>query len=262
LYLKVTDLRIGGKLFFIDGKNEQLNCNLVVHWLSNNQNDRMEEHAVKIISIEPVTHNVKHFRVEKPEAYKFTPGQATEVAINKPGWKEERRPFTFTSLNEWEHLEFTIKIYSDHDGVTNQLGQLRVGDELLLHDIWGAIHYKGEGTFIAGGAGVTPFIAIFRQLQKDKKLGNNKLIFSNKTHRDIILKDEFTAMLGDNFINTLTQEEVPGYDHHKIDDNYLKQKVGNFEQEFYICGPDAMISDVKANLQKLGASDNLITIEL
>jgi ferredoxin-NADP reductase len=34
----------------------------------------MEEHAVKIISIEPVTHNVKHFRVEKPEAYKFTPG--------------------------------------------------------------------------------------------------------------------------------------------------------------------------------------------
>jgi ferredoxin-NADP reductase len=86
-------------------------------------------------------------------------------------------------LNEWDHLEFTIKIYSDHDGVTNQLGQLKVGDELLLHDVWGAIQYKGEGTFIAGGAGVTPFIAIFRQLQKDKKLGNNKLIFSNRTHR-------------------------------------------------------------------------------
>jgi len=69
-------------------------------------------------------------------------------------------------------------------------------------------------------------------------------------------------MLGDNFINTLTEEEVPGYDHHKIDDEYLKKKITNFEQKFYICGPDAMISAVKTSLQKLGASENLITIEL
>ena len=221
----------------------------------------MEEHILKIISIEPVTHNVKHFKLEKPFAYHFVPGQATEIAINKPGWKDERRPFTFTSLNEWDHLEFTIKIYSDHEGVTNQLGQLKTGDELILHDVWGAIHYTNEGTFIAGGAGITPFIAIFRQLQKDKKLGNNKLIFSNKTHKDIILKDEFAAMLGDNFINTLTQEEVPGYDHHKIDEEYLIQRIGDFNQQFYICGPDALVKDVQVILQKLGAVNN-ITIEL
>ena len=221
----------------------------------------MEEHIVKIISIEPVTHNVKHFKLEKPKDYQFIPGQATEIAINKDKWKNERRPFTFTSLNEWEHLEFTIKIYSDHDGVTNQLGQLKAGDELLLHDIWGAIHYTNEGSFIAGGAGVTPFIAIFRQLQKDKKLGNNKLIFSNKTHRDIILKDEFTAMLGNNFINTLTEEEVPGYDHHRIDKEYLKEKIQDFNQQFYICGPDAMVKGVQEILKNLGATNN-VTVEL
>jgi ferredoxin-NADP reductase len=221
----------------------------------------MEEHILKIRAIEPVTHNVKHFEVEKPQGYQYIPGQATEVAINKPKWKDERRPFTFTSLNDWDHLEFTIKIYSDHDGVTNQLGQLKAGDELLLHDVWGAIQYKGEGTFIAGGAGVTPFIAIFRQLQKDKKLGDNKLIFSNKAHKDIILKDEFTAMLGDNFINTLTQEEIPGYDHHKIDEEYLQNKINDFDQQFYICGPDAMVKDVQSILQKLGAKNN-VTVEL
>jgi len=221
----------------------------------------MEEHIQKIIAIEPVTHNVKHYKVEKPKGYQFIPGQATEVAVNKPRWKDERRPFTFTSLNDWDHLEFTIKSYSDHDGVTNQLGQLKAGDELLLHDVWGAIQYKAEGIFIAGGAGVTPFIAIFRQLQKDKRLGNNKLIFSNKTHKDIILKDEFTAMLGDNFINTLTQEETRGYDHHKIDEEYLKQKIDDFNQQFYVCGPDAMVKDVQTILQRLGAKNN-ITVEL
>ena len=221
----------------------------------------MEEHVVKIISIQPVTHNVKHFRVEKPGGYSFVPGQATEVAVNKDGWRHERRPFTFTSLNEWNHLEFTIKIYSDHDGVTNQLGKLRSGDELLLHDVWGAIQYKGEGVFIAGGAGVTPFIAIFRQLQKDNSLGSNKLIFSNREYRDIILKDEFAAMLGENFINTLTREKVRGYDHRKIDEAYLREKVGDLNRQFYVCGPDAMVNDVKAILERLGAKNN-VTVEL
>jgi len=222
----------------------------------------MEEHQVKILSIEPVTHNVKRFKMEKPAGYKYIPGQATEVAVNNSQWINERRPFTFTSLNEWDHLEFTIKIYSDHDGVTNQLGQLKPGDEILLHDVWGAIQYKGAGVFIAGGAGVTPFIAIFRQLQHENELDGNILLFSNKTHRDIILKDEFSAMLGSKFINTLTQENMPGYDYHKIDEEYLKKKINNFDQQFYICGPDKMVNDIHEILKKLTGKDALITVEL
>ena len=220
-----------------------------------------EEHIVKILDTEYVTHNVRRFKVSKPESYKYKPGQATDVVINLPEWKEERRPFTFTSLNEWDHLEFTIKIYSDHNGVTNKLGTLQVGDELILHDIWGAIHYKGEGTFIAGGAGVTPFIAIFRQLQKDGKIGNNKLIFSNRTSKDIILKDEFEKMLGANFINTLTDEKSEKYDNRRINESYLQEKIKDFTQYFYICGPDAMIESIKAELLNIGANEDKIVIE-
>jgi len=220
-----------------------------------------EEHIVKILKTEYVTHNVKRFTLSKPDSYKFKPGQATDIVINLPEWKEERRPFTFTSLNEWNHLEFTIKIYSDHNGVTNKLGTLLAGDELILHDIWGAIHYKGEGIFIAGGAGVTPFIAIFRQLQEDRKLGNNKLIFSNRTVKDIILKNEFEKMLGENFINTITGEKTEKYDNRKIDESYLKEKIKDLSQYFYICGPDAMIESIRANLLNLGVDENKIVIE-
>jgi ferredoxin-NADP reductase len=220
-----------------------------------------EEHIVKILDTEYVTHNVRRFKVSKPESYIYKPGQATDVVINLPEWKEERRPFTFTSLNEWDHLEFTIKIYSDHNGVTNKLGTLHAGDELILHDIWGAIHYKGEGTFIAGGAGVTPFIAIFRQLQKDGKIGNNKLIFSNRTSKDIILKDEFEKMLGANFINTLTDEKSEKYDSRRINESYLKEKIKDFSQYFYICGPDAMIESIKEELLNLGVDKDKIVIE-
>jgi ferredoxin-NADP reductase len=220
-----------------------------------------EEHVVKILQTEYVTHNVKRFKVSKPDSYKYKPGQATDIVINLPEWKEERRPFTFTSLNEWYHLEFTIKIYDDHKGVTNKLGTLNAGDELILHDIFGAIHYKGEGVFIAGGAGITPYIAIFRQLQKDGKIGNNRLIFSNRTSRDIILKDEFEKMLGKNFINTLTDEKVEKYDNRKIDESYLKEKIKDFSQYFYICGPDPMIESIKGQLLNLGADKDKIVIE-
>lgn len=221
----------------------------------------MEEHIVKILSTEPVTHNVKRFTVEKPASYKYIPGQATDVCINKPDWKEERRPFTFTSLNDWDHLEFTIKIYDDHPGVTSLLGKLQIGDELILHAIFGSINYHGEGTFIAGGAGVTPFLAILRQLKKDNQMGSNRLIFSNKTEMDIILKEELTGMLGKNFINTLTAEKTKQYDNSRIDETYLKNKITDFSRYFYVCGPDPMIESIQALLIKLGADKAKVIIE-
>src|SRR5882724_11272995 len=113
----------------------------------------MESHISKIRSIKNVTHDVLQIVVERPANYDFTPGQATELSINKEKWKDERRPFTFTSLPGANFLEFTIKTYPARKGVTNELLNVKPGDELILHDVWGAISYKGEGIFIAGGAG-------------------------------------------------------------------------------------------------------------
>lgn len=223
----------------------------------------MEEHIVRILSIEPLTHNVNRIRVEKPEGYKFIPGQATEVGINEEGrFKDNPHPFTFTGLNSDPFLEFSIKIYSDHDGLTNRIGQLKPGDELIIHDVWGAIQYKGPGTFIAGGAGITPFLAIFKQLKKDGEIEGNQLIFSNRLEKDIILKDEIKEMLGNHFINTLTEEDLPQYDNRLVDKDYLKEKISTFDQNFYICGPDPMVAAIKKALSELGASNSVITVEM
>jgi hypothetical protein len=221
----------------------------------------MKNHIVKIISVEPVTHDVKRFTIQKPEGFKFKPGQATEVSINTPALKNEKRPFTFTSLNDNKHLEFTIKIYDSHNGVTKELGKLKNGDELIIRDVWGAIEYKGEGVFIAGGAGVTPFIAILRQLQADEKIANNKLIFTNKTESDIILKKEFNEMLGKNFINTLTDEKKEGYENGRIDYTFLKEKIDNFKQHFYVCGPPQFVTAISEALAQLGAKTDAVVFE-
>ena len=54
---------------------------------------------------------------------------------------------------------------------------------------------------------------------------------------------------------------MAGYDHHKIDAEYLKQKISDFTTQFYICGPDAMVTGTQETLQKLGAKNN-ITVEV
>jgi ferredoxin-NADP reductase len=222
----------------------------------------MEEHIVNIIDIKPITHDVKRYRVEKPEGYTFIPGQATEACINKPEWINESRPFTFTALNDWKYLEFTIKSYRDHDGVTNALDNLVPGDELIIHDVWGAIHYEKPGLFIAGGAGVTPFIAIFRDLEKNGKLEGNRLLFANKTSKDIILKDEFEKMLGKNFINVLSDEVTEKYYHGFINQDLLKQFLKNENDFVYLCGPPIMMDSVQNDLKKLGFGNNQLIIEL
>src|ERR1700744_3155919 len=102
----------------------------------------MDIFPVRILSTRWVTHNVRQFMLDKPKGYSFIPGQATEITLPADKWKDERRPFTFTGLNEWDHLEFTIKIYPERHGVTEQLGLLETGDEIVLHDVWGAIQYK------------------------------------------------------------------------------------------------------------------------
>lgn len=227
-------------------------------------------YTVKILAIKDVTHDVKYFRLEKPDGYTFVPGQATEVSINKPGWEEEKRPFTFTSLNEDPYIEFTIKRYGDHSGVTNYLHTLNLGDELIIRDVWGAISYSGPGYFIAGGAGITPFIAILRQLHKENRLAGNTLLFSNKTIADIIYREELSAMLGKNFINVITGKADPmvkaepgaqEYRHGRIGEELLRKEIPDFKKHFYVCGPDPMISDVNALLVKLGADIQNVVFE-
>ena len=219
----------------------------------------MRKQVVSIESIKHITHDVLQIVTEKPAHFNFKPGQATEISINKTGWKAEKRPFTFTSLPENDFLEFTIKIYPKHKSVTNKLLDLKAGDELILHEIFGEIAYKGEGVFIAGGAGVTPFICILKYLQSKNELGNNKLIFANNMRADIILEQEFKDMLGDNFINILAHDIAEGFEHGLINEEFLREQISGFDKNIYLCGPPPMMEAVEKQLTEiLGDNKSII----
>ena len=221
----------------------------------------MKQHIVKIQSVDKVTHDVLKIVTEKPKKYAFKPGQATNVSINKNGWKDKKNPYTFTCLPEDNYLEFIIKIYKSHKSMTNELSHLKINDELILHEIFGAISYKGQGVFIAGGAGITPFISIFRDLESKNEIGDNKLIFANKTKNDIILEKEFKALLGANFINILSDEKAEGYANGQITKDFIQANSTGINKLFYLCGPPPMMEAIEKQLADLNVDKKSIITE-
>jgi ferredoxin-NADP reductase len=221
------------------------------------------DHSVKILDIADVTHNVRRYTLERPAGYTFEPGQATEVSLDEEGWRTKKHPFTFTALTDDRNLEFTIKSYfnTGGDGVTERLHGYRPGQSLIIRDVWGTITYKGPGVFLAGGAGVTPFIAILRDLHRRRRLEGHTLIVSNRTEADIILRQEFEAMRGLDIVWTVTDDPQSKLLHERIDAGFFKRHVGRFDRNFYLCGPDDMVKQLRGTLKDLGASVENVTWE-
>lgn len=214
------------------------------------------ENIIKILKIEQLTHDTKKFIVEKPKDYDFVSGQHTTLSINKSELEKQKKPFTIASSEDNPNLEFIIKIYSEREGITKKLDKLKVGDELVIEDPRGKIKYKGEGTFIAAGTGIAPFISIVKKLGKNK---NNILIYSNKTKEDIILEDELRSLF-EEVIFTLTREKREGYENGRINKEFLKEKIKDFNQNFYLCGSAKFAIELKKDLIELGVeSEDIIS---
>jgi ferredoxin-NADP reductase len=220
------------------------------------------KHSCTILMTEFVTHDVKRFILTKPRNFDYKPGQGVKVVINEPEWKnQEGRPFTPTSLRDDKILEFTIKKYPSGEGVTDKLHSLEVGAKLLISEAFGTITYKGSGCFIAAGAGVTPFIAITRQLARKGKLESNSLILSNKTPADVICEKELRNYFGSRCILTCTRQSASGYENRRITAEFLGETIKDFSQRFYICGPDSFVAEIKSVLKQLGASSKSLIFE-
>jgi ferredoxin-NADP reductase len=172
-------------------------------------------------------------------------------------YEDQKRPFTFTSIPKDSTLELIVKMY-DREGVTKAFDEVNTNDELLIGDAWGRIKYEGPGYFIAGGAGLTPFLAILRNLEDQGNLKGNTLLYSNKYEKDIIQEIELEEMIDLEFVNTLTREKKDKYLHGRIDEAFLKDHVKDFSKKFYICSTMEMTNEIITILKSLGVNDDQI----
>ncbi len=216
-------------------------------------------HILTLRAIEPVTHNTHHLVFDRPEGFDFEPGQAIEMKLQKDGWREKGRPFTPVSLPDEETLEFVIKSYPSRDGVTEQIGQMQPGDEVNIAGPFGDLRDKGPGVFIAGGAGITPMIAILRKRLRDAgDLEASTLVFSNRTEADIIWRDKLSAMPGLTVAYVVSEGEGETVPKRELNRDYLGQFIAPGTL-CYLCGPPPMMRAVQGELDALGVdADHLI----
>ena len=204
--------------------------------------------------------------------FDFLPGQYLNLTLMIDGQKV-RRSYTIASPpSRVAYCELTIK--REERGLSSRHlhDAVRIGSLLDVRAPAGRFIFTGTEAdsivLIAGGVGITPLMAKIRYLTDLGWPGNIYLVFSVKTERDIIFRDELDALrlrhLNLRVTVTLTRDAGPGWtgERGRISGAMLEQAVPSIAaQRVHICGPTEMTEPIRKMLHDLGVHDGSIEME-
>lgn len=173
---------------------------------------------------------------------------------------KEEHPFSVSSSLSDELLRFSIKNLGDF---TSKLMEIEEGVRVDLRGPFGTLlkgitKKKTDLVFIAGGIGITPFLSVF-PLLKDHK--NNVVVaYLTKNLSECLYMEEINAhcLLNKNLCHINHLSDQTGH----MDSETLLKNLKSFEnKDFYICGPEKMMSYFVAELSKNGVKSSFIHLE-
>lgn len=209
------------------------------------------KYTEKILEHEWLAYNVVNLKVSKPAGFEYNVGDAVEIKVDD----EDPGPFTMTNLPTRDSIEFVIRIYEDHHGKTEAISKLKEGDQISFTEPFNTFKPKEKAVFLAGGTGITPFIAIMRAMHLKNTLEDCLLFFANKSRKDLFLEDELVEMMGDNYQNIITEDkEDPTY-YGNIDEEYLKTRIDDLSRPVLVCGPPPFSEAMEKALKNIGITD-------
>ncbi|MFA5200298.1 MAG: FAD-binding oxidoreductase [Candidatus Omnitrophota bacterium] len=194
------------------------------------------------------SHNVKSFHLEvEGGILDFKAGQFLSVSLGADA-KLKRYLSISSSPTEKCYLEFTKKL-SESD-FSKKLNSLRAGDKVTISYPFGKFvldEAVKKIAFLSGGIGITPIRSICKYIV-DKNLGTDVvLIYSNRSVRDIVFKEDLAAM-EENYPNLRVAyvlcETEPGFKCSVglIDKRVVRNEIPDYrERKFYLCGPPQMV---------------------
>lgn len=192
-------------------------------------------------------YNVKSFRLELSDIADFKAGQFMSVSVGRdPGLK--RYLSISSSPTEKCYLEFTKKL--SESNFSKALNNLKAGDKLTIQYPFGKFvldEVSKKIAFLSGGIGITPIRSICKYIV-DKSLSTDAvLVYSNRSVRDIVFKDDFEAMQKNYPLLRVAHvlcETEPGFKCTVglIDKKIVKNEIPDYlERKFYLCGPPQMV---------------------
>lgn len=194
----------------------------------------------------------------KNERLNFKPGQFAYFSFHSKNIPVEAHPFSFSSSPDENELRFAAKRVGDY---TNELGKLAAGDEAIVFGPYGKFFFElspsAECILIAGGIGITPFLSALRA-----RSVNDKTVFFYSTHseNDCVYADELKTLseLPNAFKLHLHASDRRG---HLTADIVERRANGLNNKKIFICGPNAMMSDLKNQFLTKGVPGENIIFE-
>ena len=203
----------------------------------------------------------------------FQAGQYINLFVEIGGVRTSR-PYSISSPpNQTAYYDITVRRVLEGFVSIHLLDKVRSGQIFESTSPAGNFYYNPlfhgeELVFIAGGSGITPFMSMLREVT-DRGLGRNlHLIYGSRNESDIIFAEELRqrAAAYDNLtVTTVISEPGPGYTGPTgfISGDLLERLPGDLSGKmFYICGPEAMYTFVKAELARLSIPGRRIRIEV
>lgn len=215
---------------------------------------------------------------EHRDEFEFQHGQYLTF-LSSIGGEEIRRSYSICNGVGEEHLEVGVKHIPG--GVFSSF----VNDELNVGDIMQVARPAGEFTTplnpahekhylcIAAGSGITPIMSIIKTVMNKEPKSRVSLLFGNKKVSSIMFKEDLAALKNahlDRFqlIHVLSQEDrefdiLNGRINNAKGAELTKHLLNLSEiDEFFLCGPEGMVSEVSRGLRANGVAEENIKYEL
>ena len=231
---------------------------------------------LKVVGVFDETPEVRTFRLVSTTGprlpFDFLPGQYLNLTLMIDGQKV-RRSYTIASPpSRVAYCELTIK--REERGLSSRHlhDSVRIGSLLDVRAPAGRFTFTGTEAesivLIGGGVGITPLMAKIRYLTDLGWPGKIYLVFSVKTERDIIFRDELDALRlrhpNLQVTVTLTRDDGPEWkgERGRISGAMLERAVPSIAaQRVHICGPTEMTEPIRKMLHDLGVPDGSIETE-
>lgn len=177
----------------------------------------------------------------------------------------EEHPFTINSYETPSRLRITAKAVGDF---TRSLQHVAEGDPVAVEGPFGVYSYRSFSDYssvpvvgIAGGVGITPFIAMAEALREEtpeSRPPEVKLIWGVRSAKHYLHRSLFELLSGEWEDFTFYPFEGP------FDYALLEQQIGPellTHARFFICGPPDMMRFVSDNLRARGVEKKRILME-
>lgn len=217
-----------------------------------------------LIRHEPVADETMEFHFAKPAGFNFVPGQFVELTlIDPPETDGEGNARAFSLVTAPSESELAIATRLRDTAFKRVFRQLKPGAKFLVDGPMSSFtlhrNTSKPAVFLAGGIGITPFHSIIKHVTENALPHKITLFFSNRRPEDAPFLKELQAITGKNpnfkLVATMTEMEKSSQPWNGetglIDAPMLQRHLSSLNGPiFYVAGPPAMVTAMRAMLEK------------